>query len=113
MDKIEGVVDVAAAKKLEGPQKSQVDIFSQERILKASFPKDTAEGATLGELLKDITGLEKQTQKGPLGLAEFIAWWVGARSKAQLELKERLMVPPFMREELQTFPFRGNLAGHI
>lgn len=51
------------------------------------------DGATLDQLLNAIASLAKQAEQGSMGLVEFAAWWMGAVSKAEVELKMRFLAP--------------------
>lgn len=53
----------------------------------------TKGGATLDELLEAMAGLAKHTKEHPIGLTTFVAWWLGATSNAEIELKNRFLNP--------------------
>lgn len=62
---------------------------------------DDIEGATsnvdLDDLLAAVGGLlQKVEEDGPMGAAAYAAWWVGAVSEAELELKNKFLAPKFL-----------------
>lgn len=67
------------------------DGMSEQRIENSPPQPEKSKGATLDELLGAVDRLAKQVVEGPMGLVAFSSWWVGATSKAELELKQRFM----------------------
>lgn len=56
--------------------------------------EDGTEATTLDEMLEALAGLAKETEEGPVTLTAFAAWWVGAVSEAEIELKKRFLSAP-------------------
>lgn len=67
------------------------DGVSEQQIENSPPQPEKSKGATLDELLGAVDRLAKQVVEGPMGLVAFSSWWVGAMSKAELELKQRFM----------------------
>lgn len=65
------------------------DSLSEQQIENSPPQPEKSKGVTLDELLEAIDRLAKQAVEAPMGLAAFASWWVGAMSKAELELKQR------------------------
>lgn len=78
----------AGGKFAEGSLSGRADGLSEQQISNAS---PQSKGSTLKELLGAVDRLVKQAAEGPLGLTAFASWWVGAVSRAELELKQRFM----------------------
>lgn len=67
------------------------DSLSEQKMENPPPQPEKIKGVTLDELLEAVDRLAKQAVEGPMGLAAFTSWWVGAMSKAELELKQRFM----------------------
>lgn len=98
------------------PQRDPEEQPSPEKTLEEGIPSQLEQqqeklpnmnvvtsNVPLDDLLAAVTGLSQKVEaEEPMGAAAYAAWWVGAVSEAELELKKTFLTPKFLGVELCT-----------